>query len=231
MGNLDRKDMKRLVIIVEGETEEAFVNQLLMPYIWHCGYTNSIQCFKLKHSGGGVSKYNHIKNDLLNTLHEHAVIVTTMFDYYGLPTDTPAYKETTNVNDHLERVKQIEVSIQKDVLSEMNNNDNILIPYIQLHEIEALAFSSTKGFTELFDKREADLKTLADIIEANPNPEDINNNPNTAPSKRLLKAIPGYDKVLYGVGIMECIGMETIISKCPHFREWIGKLKVHLTKG
>lgn len=64
-----------------------------------------------------------------------------------------------------------------------------------------------------------------------PYPEDINNNQNTAPSKRLLKAIPGYDKVLYGVGIMECIGMETIISKCPHFREWIENLKVHLTKG
>ena len=49
--------MKRLVFIVEGETEEAFVNNILRPYFQSCGLYNPIQCFKIKHTQGGMHKY------------------------------------------------------------------------------------------------------------------------------------------------------------------------------
>lgn len=93
-----------------------------------------------------------------------------------------------------------------------------------------MVFSSDKGFNELFDKGEADIKRLNEIISEFPNPEDIDNGPNTAPSKRLKEAIPGYDKVLYGTGLLQIIGIETILSKCPHFKEWINKIKAELQK-
>lgn len=223
----EQKIMKRLVIIVEGETEEAFAHQILAPYIWNSGYTNSIQCFKIKHSGGGVSKYSHIEKDILSTVREKEVVVTTMFDFYGLPSDTPGFKESISCNSHIERVRQIEDNIQKKILQKVRENI-FFIPYIQLHEIEALIFSSNKGFYELFDKNEADLKRLDDIILEFPNPEDIDNGPDTAPSKRLKKAIPGYDKVLYGIGMLKAIGIETLLAKCPHFKEWIEKIKDEL---
>lgn len=215
--------MKRLVIIVEGETEEAFVHQILAPYIWNLGLPISIQCFKIKHSGGGVSKYSHIENDILATVREKDVVVTTMFDFYGLPSDTPGFKDAISYHSHIESVRLIEDNIQKEITGKVKESI-LFIPYIQLHEIEALIFSSNKGFYEFFDKSEADIETLNDIILEFPNPEDIDNGPNTAPSKRLKKAIPGYDKVLYGIGMLQVIGMETILSKCPHFKEWIDKL-------
>lgn len=221
--------MKRLVIIVEGETEEAFVHQILAPYIWNSGYTNSIQCFKIKHSGGGVSKYSHIERDILATVREKDVIVTTMFDFYGLPSDTPGFKESLSRNSHVERVKLIEDAIKKEITQKVRENIHF-IPYIQLHEIEALIFSSNKGFYELFDKNEADLKSLDDIIKEFPNPEDIDNGPDTAPSKRLKKAIPEYDKVLYGIGMLQTIGIETIMEKSPHFKEWVVKIINELSK-
>lgn len=216
--------MKRIVIIVEGETEEAFVHQILAPYIWNSGYSNSIQCFKIKHSGGGVSKYSHIERDILATVREKDVVVTTMFDFYGLPSDTPGFKEAISCNSHAESVRFIENNIQQEITDKVKEKI-CFIPYIQLHEIEALIFSSNKGFYELFDKNEADFTSLDHIIMEFPNPEDIDNGPDTAPSKRLKKAIPGYDKVLYGIGMLQTIGMETILAKCLHFKEWIEKIK------
>lgn len=230
MGNPNKRkyNMKRLVIIVEGETEEAFVHQILAPYIWACGFTTPIQCFKIKHSGGGVSKYSHIEKDILATVHEKDVVVTTMIDFYGLPTDTPSFKESISCPKPIERVKMIENSILEEI-TRKTRASIVFFPCIQLHEIEALIFSSNKGFYELFEKNEADLKKLDDIILDFPNPEDIDNGPNTAPSKRLKKAIRGYDKVLYGIELMKNIGIETILSKCPHFKEWIDILKKELS--
>ena len=60
------------------------------------------------------------------------------------------------------------------------------------------------------------------------NPEDINDSPETAPSKRMQKLIHGYNKVVYGVSLIEYIGIDIILRKCPHFREWIEKLKVSM---
>lgn len=53
--------MKRLIIIVEGDTEKAFVDDILSPYLCLSGIYNAIQCFKTKHSEGGLSKYSYIK--------------------------------------------------------------------------------------------------------------------------------------------------------------------------
>ena len=85
--------MKRLVFIVEGETEEAFVNTILRPYFQGCGLYNPVQCFKIKHTQGGMHKYSYVRNDVLNTIYEHDVIVTTMFDLYALPHSFPGFEE------------------------------------------------------------------------------------------------------------------------------------------
>ena len=58
--------MKRFVFIVEGETEESFVNEVLALFFNSKGIYNHIQCFKIKHSNGGVSKYSHTKKDIIN---------------------------------------------------------------------------------------------------------------------------------------------------------------------
>ncbi len=47
--------MSRLIIIVEGDTEKEFVNKILTPFFNRKGFYN-IDCFKIKHSKGGLSK-------------------------------------------------------------------------------------------------------------------------------------------------------------------------------
>ena len=217
--------MKRLVFIVEGETEEAFVNNILRPYFQNSGFYNPIQCFKIKHTQGGMHKYSYVRNDVLNTIYETDVIVTTMFDLYALPHSFPGYEESQAIEDHLKRVVFMEAKMKEDLELNQNRQFDNYIPYIQLHEFEALVFSSANGFEALFEDSEMNYKGIREVIDTFPNPEDINDSLETAPSKRMQKLIRGYNKVAYGISLIEYTGIDAIIQKCPHFREWIEKLK------
>lgn len=216
--------MKRLVVIAEGETEESFVNNILIPYFNSLGINNYIQCFKTKHSSGGLSKYSYIKQDIIKTIYEADVVVTTLLDFYRLPSDFPGYKQDNELS-HDVWVEVIENQIKEDIEREKGLRFDNFIPYIQLHEFEALVFSSMAGIDALFERSEVNYRSLQDIIDKYPHPEDINNGPNTAPSVRLQRLIPGYDKVIYGVEIIKEIGMDTVLSKCPRFNGWIEKIK------
>lgn len=220
--------MKRLVIIAEGDAEESFVNNILSPHFVSLGLFNTIQCFKIKKSNGGISKYSDVKKDIINTLYENDVIVSTMLDFYRLPSSFPGKKESATIPSHLQQTELIEKRLKEDIESTQGYEFGNLIPYIQLHEFEALIFSSINGVDALFESSEFKRKDLLQVIQDFPNPEDINDLPNTAPSVRLTKLIPGYEKVLYGIEILQQHGMPTLLAHCPHFRDWISKLEVAL---
>lgn len=213
--------MKRLVIIAEGETEESFVNNILCPFFCSKGIYNSIQCFKTKHSHGGMSKYSYIKKDILNIIYEKDVVVSMMIDFYRLPSDFPGFNDLKVTQTHKEQANLLETRIKKDLEDSQNQLFDNFIPYIQLHEFEALVFASISGIDSLFERSEMDYNGLMNVIQQYPNPEDINNHPDTAPSVRLKKLISGYNKVLHGIDIINTVGMAELLEKCPRFKTWI----------
>ncbi len=213
--------MKRLVIIAEGETEESFVNNILCPFFCSKGIYNSIQCFKTKHSHGGMSKYSYIKKDILNIIYEKNVVVSMMIDFYRLPSDFPGFNDLKVTQTHQEQANLLETRIKKDLEDSQNQLFDNFIPYIQLHEFEALVFASISGIDSLFERSEMDYNGLMNVIQQYPNPEDINNHPDTAPSVRLKKLISGYNKVLHGIDIINTVGMAELLEKCPRFKTWI----------
>lgn len=99
------------------------------------------------------------------------------------------------------------------------------IPYMQLHEFEGLLFSDITKFKEYYTEEKMYYKALEEASRTFPNPEFINNNPSTAPSKRLIAAIPSYNKVLDGNCIAMAIGLTTIRRECPLFNEWLTTLE------
>jgi hypothetical protein len=220
--------MKRLVFIVEGETEEAFVNTIIQPYLQQNGFYNPVQCFKVKHTQGGMHKYSYVHKDVLNTIYEHNVIVTTMFDLYALPHSFPGFEEAQNIKDHMERTLFLEAKMKESLERDQKRVFNNYIPYIQLHEFEALVFSSTDGFKALFENDEMNYKGICEVIDTFSNPEDINESPETSPSKRMQKLIKGYNKVAHGISLIKCTGIEVVLDRCPHFREWIEKIKASI---
>ena len=56
-------------------------------------------------------------------------------------------------------------------------------------------------------------------------PEDINNSPKTAPSKRILGAVKSYSKVLDGNCVAMDIGLERMRQRCSHFNEWVSEME------
>lgn len=200
--------MKRVFVYCEGPTEETFVNRILAPLF------EKKQIYLYASSCGGVSKYSKIKRDLATLCkHDPSAIITTMLDYYALPMDTPGMRDAV-AGTIYDKVKHVETKILKDI-----GADNLL-PNLMLHEFEALLFSDPKCFSYC-DLRARDIESLCEIRANAETPEHINNNPNTAPSKRILQIYPEYDKVLDGFHIAQDIGLSTMRAECKHFDEWL----------
>jgi hypothetical protein len=220
--------MRRLIIIVEGQTEEEFVSHTLQPHFASVGI-HSVTPIKIRTSGGhkgGLTSYAKFKNDATRYLRsERDVIVSSLIDFFRLPTDFPRYGEALSKALPKDKVEVLEQGLADDIA------DGRFIPYIQLHEFEALLFTDIFGFEMLAEialspasNRHRILDDIQRIIDAFPNPEDINDSPETAPSKRLQKIIPGYNKVLWGNFVLEAHGIERILAKCPRFRQWLHKI-------
>ena len=212
---------KRLYIIVEGQTEQEFVKTVLLPYFQTRGIYNvqPILIHTSKSGKGGFVNYTHLKKDIKRLLTETSsrdIVVSTFVDFFRIPNNVPGWDLTVTKNSHSKQADTIQAAIGNDI------SDCRFVPYIQLHEFEALLFSNSRGFAEYFD--EAQCQQTLKIIEEFPNPEDINNNPSTAPSKRLLKIKPNYQKVLEGNLIAIEVGINDMLKRCPRFAAWVNKL-------
>jgi len=215
--------MKRIYVLCEGQTEESFVNDLMyLPLLSKEIIIYPIVCFtKREKSGlkykGGVSTYKKIKKELLNLCQSHKnEYVTMFFDYYALPSDTPGMDTLPN-DSALEKIRHLEDNIGKDI------NSNNFIPNLVMHEFEGLLFSKPEAFSYCIES-ERSINKLKEIRDSHTSPEDIDNSPSTAPSKRILEIYPEYKKVLHGVNIAKDIGMPTITSQCKHFSDWISRI-------
>ena len=206
---------KRLYIVVEGQSEEEFVKDMLAPlFIQHCVYTYPMIIHTSKGHKGGFVNYQQLRNDINRLLLSQGqdVIVTTFVDFFRCP-DLPYKDDWCNIQSHLNQVELMEKAMEKDI------SDRRFIPYIQLHEFEALLFSNADGFIKYYNQEISD--RIQGIIDSYDNPEDINSSPEGAPSKRLLGIIQDYDKVMFGNTIALEIGIDTILNKCPRFKAWI----------
>ncbi len=224
--------MKRLFIIVEGQTEEEFVKRTLAPYLNEKGIFD-IRPILLKTSKtpqgskkGGIPNFDKFKKEALRLLKkEKDSIVTSMIDFFRLPTDFPCYKTAHEKKQTLEKINQLEKCL-KDKVEHPH-----FIPYIQMHEFEALvfAFPSEIEKTDAQNnkiKPEKRKRELQKIIEKYSTPEDINDRAESAPSKRLEKLIPGYQKILHGNKIIQDGGgIKILLQKCPHFKGWVEKIE------
>ena len=211
--------MRGIYIIVEGPTEEEFVNEVLCPYF------NSLDVYDIRAIliqtspgyKGGDMKFERYRNNVENLLKaERDIIVTSLIDYFRLRTDFPKYNESNGIRDKFERVTFLENAI-KEVIPE-----NRFLPYIQLHEFEGLLFSSDAGFKSLGSVPERNMVELQIAIASNP--EMINDGPTTAPSKRLERLVPGYKKRLHGPLIAVEVGIPIMLDRCDRFKNWIQAL-------
>ncbi|MDD2426084.1 MAG: DUF4276 family protein [Bacteroidales bacterium] len=215
--------MKRIYIVVEGQTEQEFVNSLLTPYLGNFGIHSitPILIRTSKSGRGGFVNYQHLENTingLLKTSTSTGFIVTSFVDFFRIPHNMPKYAASMAEPTKTKQVKSLEKALNNAI------NDGRFIPYIQLHEFEALLFSNNNGF-EYYFKKEHSIATRS-IVDSFVNPEEINSSPQGAPSKRILNINKDYDKVTEGNLIALVVGISSILNKCPRFKAWLENLIV-----
>ncbi|MDE6578210.1 MAG: DUF4276 family protein, partial [Muribaculaceae bacterium] len=115
------------------------------------------------------------------------------------------------------RLKFLCEGMKADISPELASH---FIPYMQIHEFESLLFSDISIFKDNFEDKAMEFSILEDAVREFENPEEINSRPTLAPSKRLIEAIPGYQKVNDGAYIADEIGLKKILDKCPLFSQW-----------
>jgi hypothetical protein len=221
--------MNKIMLLVEGPTEEQFVKRILSPRWPGCCLVPII--FYTKRTDDAVYKggrvgYFHFRKQICNLLMDSsAVLVTTMVDYEGMPHDFLGRTESKSIGNIYEKVKHVETAIGKDV------GNKRFLPFVMLHEFEALLFSKPEVIAQALNDEELS-QLLCAIRKEKPEyektPEAINDSPDTCPSARIEKLCAQrdlhYGKPTDGPIIAEKIGLETMLEQCPHFAEWIGKI-------
>lgn len=220
--------MKFIKILVEGQTEETFVRDILNPYFASQQlFLDAIVADTKKARGGksafkgGGKNYAKIENSLRPLFYDSsALAVTTMFDLYELAKGFPGLDdEDLQLKHGIERAEYLE-----EKWREQFSNHHHFIPYLAVHEFEALLFTKPEIFAQEIPEIDENIVEQLQVIRKRyQSPEEINLD--EPPSKRILDLIPSYRKTQTGILIAVEIGIEAMRQECPHFDAWLKKLE------
>lgn len=228
--------MVRLLVLVEGETEETFVKELLAPHLYNKGFSKvSAKLMgnaRKRNRRGGIKRWPGVREEIIRHLNtDKNLYVSTMVDYYALPRGEdnpnawPGRFQANSLNFD-EKAQHIEAELQKDlaIYSPKSLNVERFIPYIMMHEFEGLLFSDCKELATSIARE--DLATaFQNIRDRYPTPEEINDSPQTHPSQRIKDLMPEYQKPLYGNLAAIAIGLEKFRKECRGFRRWLERIE------
>ena len=208
--------MIRLAVSVEGRTEEEFVKTVLAGHLREYGVEPvPILLGRARGvSGGGNVSVERLAPEMRD-LYRSFDAVTSLVDFYGFRD-----REDRETVDALEN--RLGEALRR-VIREYDSRR--VIPYVQKHEFESLLFSDVDSFAVLPGVPDEAVRTLRHIRSQFPSPEDINDNRNTAPSRRIAGAMPEYRKVVHGPLIAGETGLDAIRRECRRFDAWMERLE------
>lgn len=216
--------MARLIIHVEGETEEDFVNEVLRAYLIQSGFAD-VSARKFRKRGGSVRPWATVRKNIVDHLKQDGgSSATILVDYYGMLKDWPCRSGKPPATT-IDKADRIEAALAEDVTKVMGVkfDKRRFIPFVMMHEFEALLFSDCAATCRAIGhpECEAELQSIRNQFAC---PEDINDSVETAPSKRIASLIPRYNKRLFGMFAANEIGIDRIRAACPLFNRWIDRL-------
>lgn len=216
-----------VIAIVEGRTEQTFIEKVVQPYLAPKNiFIRATQVSKPGQKGGDV-RFERVKQDIAIHLKQRPdIYVTTMIDYYGI-------KEWPGIDGVPQNssIKEISKYLNDQTLSALYKDlpprlqiKNRFIPYMIMHEFEALLFSDSKILAQSLN---IDEHKITKAIKTFSTPEEINNSRETAPSKRLdgFTATGKFAKTTTGIAIAIKIGVPCIREKCFLFNEWLESIE------
>lgn len=216
---------RRVLTLVEGQTEERLIKDVLARGLFHQGLLfekPTVLMTKRVWSGGkfrgGITGFGKFENELKRLLHgAGGAIVTTLIDYYRLPLDFPGMSSRP-AGTAFQRAAHVKGAIREHFDAPSN-----LLPHLSLHEFEALLFADPRELAaSIAPQKTAELEAIRAQFQS---PKEINEHPGHSPAERILAHCPGYRKVLHGPPAAERIGLAKMRATCQHFDHWLRDLE------
>jgi len=222
--------MSRVLIHVEGQTEETFVSEVIGPHLYNVGFLSVgarlLGNARLRSRRGGIKDWQVVRQEIHRHLaNDPGCIATLLVDFYALPGSWPG-RLAAGALPHGQRGAHVHQAIDEDFATFSAHADRFE-PFVLMHEFEALLFSDCDGFARGLGQPER-ARAFQKVRDQFGNPEEINDSPETAPSKRVCKIVPGYQKPLFGNLAAIEIGLERIREECPHFDAWLTRLEARV---
>lgn len=213
-----------IIAVVEGPTEAKFVKDVLAPYLGakNVGMTATIAS-KPGQKGGDI-RFERMKNDFRNFLKQRKdTYITMLIDFYGI-TEWPEYDAARSEASHTAKAEKLLSTTKTKVVELFAEQDAArrFIPYVSMHEFEALLFSAPDVLASHLGTTTENIEV---VITSCGEPEKINDSPQTAPSKRLKSLNPRYGKTSTGIAIAKAISIDVMREKCPLFNAWLSNIE------
>lgn len=199
--------MIRLGVVVEGQTEAEFVGRVLAKSLRHAGVEPT-----------AIPLRGKVSVQTLSNNMQHAFwsfdAVTSLVDFYGFHGKGEA------------TVTALEDQVRQQVHSRIGSDSAArrVFPYVQKHEFEALLFTDVAAFSAINAPADA-IDKLRAARSGFATPEDIDDDPATAPSKRIAAVVPRYHKVRDGANVAAAVGLPAMRAACPRFNAWLTRLE------
>ncbi len=214
------------MLLAEGFTEERFVKNVLAPHLLRYGVyltptvvTTNVVVSGERLKGGG--DFGKLESNLRGLLRDTAAAAITMFyDYYAFPANFPPKFP----------IRNLAAGLGANGADSLENalatyfNDARFKPFVHLHEFEAFMFVDAE-ITAASLLNHGLVKSIVSERAAFENAEAINDGVNTAPSKRIKRLAPTFEKLAQGVIIAEKTGLPALRADCPRFSAWVAWLE------
>ncbi len=222
--------MKRLYLTVEGQTKAAFASRVLTLHLTNFNVFLFPPRFTGLHrrrrgripQGGLLNTFGHALADMQTWLKEDPspdARFSMMVDLYSLPNDFPGFEAGMARPTGREQAIALQQSLAAEVA------DTRFIPYLQVHEYEALVLVDPRRIASIYDATQAQIEALCEECGAYATPEEINHGRQSHPKYRIQQRVPDYDENVAGPLLAEDIGLATLRERCPHFGEWLTRLE------
>ena len=217
---------RRLLLYVEGLTEELFVRRVLRRHLAPFQVRVEEPILAVTTHGprarrGGFVNWPAIEADLRSIFlskPDPNLRFSTLLDVYAMPPGVPGYPGTAESGHRsAQQVGEIESAWSRHF------REPRFVPYLQRHEFEALVIANPDALARIFPQHREALEQLIRPALAGRTAEDVNDGRTTHPSARLAQAIPEYRerKASYGFFAVAEAGLPSVRARCPRFDAWL----------
>jgi hypothetical protein len=171
---------------------------------------------------GGGMVWKHYQDDLRRLLGAtNYRCVSILVDFYAYPRNGPGVECCSRPHQPRKCAE-----LRSQAMADAIGNPRF-VPHVVLHEFETWVIAAAVGAGSVLGDVAIAKALQAEAHSVGGDVELLNDSRQTAPSKRVLRCWPDYDKVTDGIEVIREAGLGTVMGRCPGLEVWVRQLLDH----